>query len=400
MSTTLKLSAAIGFTVCLLIPAGCSDSGRHAYTVADVPSERLAEKARFEGAGGFGEAELAEHAPPAKSFQGVKAPETNPARTERLVVYNAVMKVVVERIYESMDRIKTAVADMGGYMQEMDSRSMTFKVPADKFQNAIAEVEKLGEVTQKDIKGTDVTEEMRDLNIRLQNAEQLRQRLLKLFERADKVEDALRIERELARVTETIELLKGKIAYLKNSVAFCTLTVHFNSPVPQEDISIKTPFRWVHALGSGLISPDVEYPYQSGSFGHRALFDLPKGYIRYFDDGHRTRAMSAAGIRIYAHKEKNYKGGDIDFWAPLVRRVLTEQKVVHISSEQELGLHKKRVARLLIGSKQIGSKQYGYMVGTVVSKKHIYIFEAWGALDEFNKDRDKLEIAVKSLRIR
>jgi hypothetical protein len=134
-----------------------------------------------------------------------QAPELDPARSKRLVVYNGVIDVVVHRISDSLARIKTTVEDMGGYMQEMTANSITLKIPADKFAAAIEEVGKLGEVTQKDIKGTDVTDQMRDLDIRLKNALQMRERLVKLLERADKVEDALKIEKELQRITETIQ---------------------------------------------------------------------------------------------------------------------------------------------------------------------------------------------------
>jgi hypothetical protein len=100
----------------------------------------------------------------------IEAPDVDPARTERLVVYNAVMNVVVDRISDSLNRIKDAVEKMGGYMHEMGSNSITLKIPAAKFDEAISEVEKLGEVAYRDIKGTDVTDQMRDLKIRVAGA--------------------------------------------------------------------------------------------------------------------------------------------------------------------------------------------------------------------------------------
>jgi hypothetical protein len=51
-------------------------------------------------------------------------------------------------------------------MQEMGPDFITIKVPADKFQDAIVACEKLGEVTSREIKGSDITEQMRDLRIR------------------------------------------------------------------------------------------------------------------------------------------------------------------------------------------------------------------------------------------
>ncbi|MBN1972504.1 MAG: DUF4349 domain-containing protein [Sedimentisphaerales bacterium] len=326
-------------------------------------------------------------------------PDLDPARQERLVVYNGVINIVVERISDSISMIEKAVVNMGGYMQEMTSNSITLKVPAGKFQDAIAEAEKLGEVIKRDIKGTDVTEEMRDLNIRLQNAEQARDKMLSLLEKADAVEDTLKVEKELERITETIELLKGKISFLRNKISYSTLTVQFNSPIPQEDFTFAAPFIWVHALGSELTRPAGSAASQGSSVFNQSKFSLPDGYIKYFENKKQTRAMSADGVMIYVHKEKNYQGGNIDFWSSLVHRMLVEQKTIRITKQPELKLKNKKDAVMFVGSKQVGSKQYGYLAAIVPTKQNVYIFEAWGPMQEFEKDRVKLEEAVISMRL-
>jgi hypothetical protein len=281
----------------------------------------------------------------------------------------------------------------------MSSNSITIKVPSEKFQEAIAEVEKLGEVTRKDIKGSDVTEEMRDLNIRLKNAEEVRDRLTNLLDKAEKVEDILKIEKELERITETIELLKGKISYLQNKIAFSTLTVYFNSSLPQDDIPPGTPFHWLHHLGSEMSQPVATQTNQSSYFS-RSMFNLPEGYIKYYEDKSRNRAMSADGVILHMYKEKNYSGGDIEFWSSLVRRVLVEQKVIHLDKQSELKLTSKKDAALFKGAKQIGTKQFGYIAVIAVTKRNVYIFEAWGPQQEFEKDFSKLETAAQSMRLK
>lgn len=390
-------------TACAFVLCGCQGS-----------DAQLAARVEFEkGSGGYGGGGYAGESPKLYSQTAVserdvgpeklpeaESPEVDPARSERLVVYNAVVNVVVQNISQSIGQLRSAVTAMGGYMQQMTSSSITLKVPANRFTEALAEVEKLGEVTHKDIKGTDVTEQMRDLNIRLANAENVRGRLTKLLERADKVEDAIKIEKELERITETIELLKGKIAHLKNSVAFSTLTVHFNSPVPQKDIGIKIPFYWIHELGTGLTEPARKYGFAESSPWRKPIFELPSGYVKYYEDRYSDRAMSAEGVMIYAHSERNYKGGEVDFWATLIRRVLVGEKVFNIDKREELELKGKGTAVALRGSKEIGLKQYGYLVALATSKKYVTVFEAWGPLEQFEGDRSKIEEAVKSIRVR
>ena len=396
----LLLSMFFGLT-CAFVLCGCQGGDAQ---LAKIEYR----KAEFEGesgdlyAGKFPKlySQMAVSEREAEKLPEAGSPEVDPARSERLVVYNAVVNVVVQNISQSIGQLRSAVAKMGGYMQSMTSSSITLKVPAKRFTEALAEVEKLGEVTHKDIKGTDVTEQMRDLNIRLANAENVRGRLTKLLERAEKVEDAIKIEKELERITETIELLKGKIAHLKNSVAFSTLTVHFNSPVPQKDIGIKIPFYWINELGTELTEPVRKYRYTGSSFWQKGMFELPSGYVKYHEDRYGARAMSAEGVMIHAHNERNYKGGEVEFWATLVRRVLVGEKVFNIDKREELELKGKRTAVVLRGSKEIGLKQYGYLVALATSKKYVTIFEAWGPLEQFEEDRSKIEEAVKSMRVR
>jgi hypothetical protein len=385
--------------VCILLLFYCSTKMRNAKEPYYFEDERIVNTLASRTPSEAVFASVSNRGTNFQAIQPAQKPEIDPAQIQRHVVYNAVINIVVERISGSLNQIKTTVTNMGGYMQEMSSNSITLKVPAGKLQDAIAEVEKLGEVTLKDIKGTDVTEEMRDLNIRLRNAEQVRDRLIKLLDRAEKVEEALKIEKELERITETIELLKGKITYFQNKVAFSTLTIHFNSPLPQDNITTGTPFHWVHRLGCELTRPVNTQTYQSKFFSPKPVFTLPDGYIKYFQDKNLTRAMSADGVMIHLHKEKNYTGGSVKFWASLVRRVLVEQKVIHIDKKLELKIKNKNDAVLFAGHKQIGTKQHGYIIALATTKRNIYVFEAWGPLQEFDKDRSKLENAIKSMQL-
>lgn len=329
----------------------------------------------------------------------VEHPKLDPARSQRLVVYNAVLRLVVERVADSLQQVKTMAEGLGGYMQEMTGTSIMVKVPAAKFAEAVAAVEKLGEMVAKEIKGTDVTEEVRDLRIRLQNAEGLRQRLLKLLEKADKVEDTLKVEQELTRVTESIELIKGKLQYVESQVAFSTLTVHVNSALPQRQLEAEIPFAWVRELGADLTRGSAGRP-SAGLGPLRGIkFDLPDGFIKYSEDDDETRAMSADDVMLRLRRHENYRGGALGFWTPLVRRALVAQRAFALKDPAELTLRTGVPARVLAGTKEIGGKAYGYLIAVIARKGHVYTFEAWGPLEKFTADRPKLEEAIRSIRV-
>ena len=72
----------------------------------------------------------------------------------------------------------------------------------------------LGEVTHQNIYGQDVTEQHTDLQLRLDNARQSRQRYLQLLEKAEEISDILLIEKELERLLYDIESLQGQLNQL------------------------------------------------------------------------------------------------------------------------------------------------------------------------------------------
>ena len=404
-------------SLCLAIIGAAMAGGCGAYPVrTEVEEEALWEEEGYRRGGGYGyggygggyggygggaiggveigevEEEGEEPLPEAE------APQADPARAERLVTYDAVLNVVVDSVEESMQRLKATFEAMGAYMQEMTSNSITFRVPADRFRDALDEVERLGEVTWRDIKGTDVTEKMRDLGIRLENAERFRQRLLDLLEKSQKVEDTLKIEKELGRVTETIELLKGKLRYLEHNVAFSTVTVRLDSALPP-GIEPGMPFEWVFYLGRDLLEGHAGEPYTGQLlWWKRVKFDMPPGFVKYYEFNYTTRAMSAEGMFLYVTRYENEKNAQGGFWATLIRRLLVEQRAFAVKEEATLKLRKGPDAHLLVCTKQIGRKNYGYLVAIVARKKHVYVFEAWGPSDEFDKDKPKIEDAVKSMK--
>ena len=115
---------------------------------------------------------------------------------------------------------------------------------------------KLGDVLHREVTVEDVTAQYRDLAIRLKNAEAVRDRLAELLKKAQAVKDALEVERELARVTDDIERMKGRLKLLHELVQFSTITIQFQAQsVDHVNSTVKLPFPWLGNLGlSKLLS--------------------------------------------------------------------------------------------------------------------------------------------------
>ncbi|MBK6622314.1 MAG: DUF4349 domain-containing protein [Saprospirales bacterium] len=85
---------------------------------------------------------------------------------------------------------------------------------------------KLGEGPKaRPCRGQDVTDEYTDYQIRLDNARKARERYLELLAKAENVEAALKVEKELERLNETIDLLEGKMTRIDHLSEFSTITI-------------------------------------------------------------------------------------------------------------------------------------------------------------------------------
>jgi len=171
-----------------------------------------------------------------------------------MLVYTANLGMAVYQVEPGLDGVERIAREVGGYLSSRQDASTTIRVPRDRFDEAVARIEKLGDVTHRDIKAQDVTDEFVDLAARLKNAYVIRDRLNDLLSRAA-VKEALEIEKELGRVTEDIERMEGRMKLLRDQIAFSTITVTFQALAAQtvHDSSLLAPFPWLQELGLGAL---------------------------------------------------------------------------------------------------------------------------------------------------
>jgi Domain of unknown function (DUF4349) len=122
---------------------------------------------------------------------------------------------------------------------------LILSVPSEHFEDALDELRGLGEeVTTDTVSGQDVTEEYVDLQSRERNLLAAEQSLLDLYNRADDVQDALSIQRELTAVRGQIEQVQGRMQYLKQSSDMSQISLNIQ-PVTSPP---KPPPAWDPAL--------------------------------------------------------------------------------------------------------------------------------------------------------
>jgi len=154
---------------------------------------------------------------------------------ERMIVRSGNMSLVVEDVVDARDEIAQLAVRLDGYVvssriwgEEQDMRgNISIRVPDDEFEQALAELRDLAvRVTSESTDSKDVTEEYIDLKSRLKNAEATESQYLALLEKAEDVEDILRIYERLSQVRREIEQIKGRMQYLERTSSMSLISVH------------------------------------------------------------------------------------------------------------------------------------------------------------------------------
>ena len=125
------------------------------------------------------------------------------------------------------------------YRQE---HQLTIKIPNSKFED-LMQILATGvkEFDVRKITVKDVGEAYTDLSVRLKNMEAKADRYRKLYQRANKIDEILEVDRNLNEVVLEIDRLKGKLRYLDSQVSFSTIHLTFYQKVAPSKPIEKTP---------------------------------------------------------------------------------------------------------------------------------------------------------------
>src|SRR5687767_7110588 len=136
-----------------------------------------------------------------------------------------------EKVRPAIDRVVrgagglVASVEVGRMEGAVGSATLVLRIPEAQLDAAVASLAKLGTLLRESLRAEDVSESYYDLDARLRNGKRLEERMLELAAKAGGVKDLLEVERELARVRETIEVMEGQLRVLDDRTSLATLTV-------------------------------------------------------------------------------------------------------------------------------------------------------------------------------
>jgi hypothetical protein len=230
--------------------------------------------------------EPADGRPPSKIVppgpEGPNVPiDVSGAAQERSMVRTARLELTVRDVPAVAGRVRAIATGVGGFVaseQSIDrSATFTLRIPAPRLDEVMTQLNGDGAVTARTEQADDVTDQLADLDGRVQTAKASVARVRALLGKATSVGEIVMIESELTQREAELESLTKRLAAVSGRVALSTLTVRLtptpapNTPPPGGGFRAGLAEGW-HALltaGAALLT----------AFGAVLPFLLPLGVL-------------------------------------------------------------------------------------------------------------------------
>jgi len=160
--------------------------------------------------------------------------------TERKVVKTGYMTLVVKDVNDAMVGVSGVARELDGYVvssrKHGDERvwgNVSMRIPSESFDEALEELRHLAiAVPDESTESVDVTEEYIDLEARLHNLEATEAQYLALMDKAETVEEILKVQGALSQVRGEIERIEGRMQYLERTTDMSLIEVSLQESQP------------------------------------------------------------------------------------------------------------------------------------------------------------------------
>jgi hypothetical protein len=153
---------------------------------------------------------------------------------DRKTIRNGAMDLIVKSPRETSEKIRRLTEQLGGFLvssetyggEDASSASLCIRVPAGRFEDARAEIRKLGlRVESEKLDAQDVTKQYVDQSARLRNLRAQETQYLGILKQSKTVKDTLEVSDKLNEVRGEIEQQQAEFDALSKQVETVALTV-------------------------------------------------------------------------------------------------------------------------------------------------------------------------------
>lgn len=276
---TLPVFMALG-----LMLSGCGSSAKSMAETTEAPAEAAAYDTAYASGDMYlsdgstyetEEAVAEEPAGESASYEEGASGNTPEVKdTQRKLIRNVNLDVETENFDELLFNIETKTSELGGYIEESytyngsnyygrgsRNASLTIRIPAEKLNDFLSNVEEVSNVVSRNESVTDVTLQYVDMESHKKVLQAEQERLLELLERAETIEDIITLESRLSDVRYQIESMESQLRTMDNQVSYSTVYLAVDevaklTPVQEQSVWQKISMGFAGSLyniGNGFV---------------------------------------------------------------------------------------------------------------------------------------------------
>src|SRR5438477_2358460 len=157
---------------------------------------------------------------------------------DRNLILTAKIDMRTKDPWATSDRAQAIASGLGGDVLNLSqsgtadtrSASLTIRVPSSRFGDALQQLKSLdGEVQTSGVSAQDVTDQFIDLQARLTAKQAEEQRYIAILNRANTIDEILKVDASLGSVRTQIEQLTAQINSIKNRTDFSTISMSIST---------------------------------------------------------------------------------------------------------------------------------------------------------------------------
>jgi hypothetical protein len=176
---------------------------------------------------------------------------------ETKIIKTGQVTIEVAQVPPALDQVKTIAESNGGYVSssnvytgQNDRKTgyVMIRIPAERFEAAMAALAPLGKVLSTSTQRSDVTEQYVDLTIQNESYHNQLENYYRLMDQAREVEDIISIQQQIDRITLELNRIEGQLRYLDSQIDLSTISVNLQEPEPVGG----TSYSIVEAINAGI----------------------------------------------------------------------------------------------------------------------------------------------------
>jgi len=177
---------------------------------------------------------------------------------ETKIIETGQVTIEVPQVPAAIDKINAIAVSNGGYLSSssVDTSQnnqktgyVMIRIPAANFDAVMQSLSPLGKVLSTSEQRSDVTAQYIDLSIQNASLHNQLDGFNRILAQATSVDDILKVQVEIDRVTMELNQIEGQLRYLSNQIDLSTITVTLQEPEP---VGGETGYNIVTAINDGI----------------------------------------------------------------------------------------------------------------------------------------------------